>query len=438
MTDATELSAAELTKEHNLKPECAEKLAAGDELAEDDPCWENYTQVGMKTDASGNEVPNCVPDDDVPDAEGYENSAALSEARVLAHRTLAGPITRKEQSDGSVVYENIKILSAGNWTDSNSRETIRYDPQNLEVVDGAPVNVMHDSNNDVAQVGEIEASSAQVEDGDLYADVRLHRDNAASEFADENLQKTLESEGRKGFGGPSVEIPAEGQEIDTTSEPPELEDGKIDGLAFVNQPAAKTTAFDQQVRERAVAMSDGDNDKGVYVQDTGMSELELQDPGEIREILSMFGFDPDELDDDEIMDMAEDLHEDLMEELGGEDVEAEEDGEEGEEDDGMDMGDMAEQIEAMEQKMEEMKAKEEEMESEMQSLKESMDMAYHAEEAEELEAELEDTKAELSEAKDRLKELEDEPEDPKSLSEDSNAWETTETNLRYDSARQSF
>jgi len=36
-------------------------------LQEGDPCWEGYTMVGFKQE-NGREVPNCVPDDDVPDA----------------------------------------------------------------------------------------------------------------------------------------------------------------------------------------------------------------------------------------------------------------------------------------------------------------------------------------------------------------------------------
>ena len=56
---------ADFAESNNLAPECANKVLAGKALDEDDPCWEGYTQVGMKTDEDGNEVPNCVPDDDV-------------------------------------------------------------------------------------------------------------------------------------------------------------------------------------------------------------------------------------------------------------------------------------------------------------------------------------------------------------------------------------
>ena len=38
-----------------------------------DPCWDGYTMVG--TDGNGD--PRCVPDDDVPDAEGFENAVSM-------------------------------------------------------------------------------------------------------------------------------------------------------------------------------------------------------------------------------------------------------------------------------------------------------------------------------------------------------------------------
>ena len=41
--------------------------------ADEDPSWEGYTMVG--TDENGD--PRCVPDDDVPDAEGFENAVSM-------------------------------------------------------------------------------------------------------------------------------------------------------------------------------------------------------------------------------------------------------------------------------------------------------------------------------------------------------------------------
>ncbi len=504
---------------HNIAPECAITLANGKELDEDDPCWSGYTMVGMKPGPGGEEVPNCVPDDDVPDADlsaprtlaefqegeavmwdwqgstvhgrvrevreeqatvgddvtitggddddeavyiideydeerdGFERANVakpesslnestrdlpdrtddnmLARGRVLASRRLAGPIEREEQ-DGAVVYKNLKILSEGAWTDSESREELYYDPANLEVVEGATVNVMHDDNNDVSEVGTLLADSAYVENGDLYADVQLHLDNAASEYADENLQKTLESEGRVGFGGPSVEIPADGQEIDTTTKPPELEDGKISGLAFVSQPAARTTAFAQQVQERQVALADGSSHKSVYVESDDMSR-KLMDVDELRETLDMFGFDGlDEMTDDEVGEMAEDLHADLMEQLQEEsDMEAA-DGDEGD----MAMGDMMQELEEMQQELQELRDKEEEMEQEMMEMKEHMDMSYHSS-AEELEAALREAKEDLEK---RLAQLEEEPKEPRTMadSDEEADWSDADSGYRYSSGTNSL
>lgn len=48
------------------------------QIQEDDPCWDGFTQVGMKTQ-DGEEVPNCVPDDEVPDAEGYQEESITTD-----------------------------------------------------------------------------------------------------------------------------------------------------------------------------------------------------------------------------------------------------------------------------------------------------------------------------------------------------------------------
>jgi len=48
--------------------------ASADDLRKEDPCWDGYTMVG--TDENGD--PRCVPDDDVPDAEGFENAVSMN------------------------------------------------------------------------------------------------------------------------------------------------------------------------------------------------------------------------------------------------------------------------------------------------------------------------------------------------------------------------
>jgi hypothetical protein len=61
-------------------------------IDEKDPCWDNYTQVGMKK-KSGREVPNCVPSKRGPAAKGYKEEIELDEKldpSVKSTDTLAG------------------------------------------------------------------------------------------------------------------------------------------------------------------------------------------------------------------------------------------------------------------------------------------------------------------------------------------------------------
>jgi hypothetical protein len=53
-----------------------------EQLDEKDPCWSNYTQVGMKK-KNGREVPNCVPSKGVPAAKGYKKEEVELEERTM-------------------------------------------------------------------------------------------------------------------------------------------------------------------------------------------------------------------------------------------------------------------------------------------------------------------------------------------------------------------
>jgi hypothetical protein len=78
-------------------------------LAEEDPCWKGYTQVGMKK-KGGREVPNCVPAKGVEKAKGYKEEVDLEEKappgakfeRMVKHikkgYAKKGGLTQKEKS----------------------------------------------------------------------------------------------------------------------------------------------------------------------------------------------------------------------------------------------------------------------------------------------------------------------------------------------------
>lgn len=371
----------------------------------------------------------CVPVTEVDDVPPN----ILGAPRVLSMRQLAGPIERVENNDGTVTYKNLKILSEGVWTDQKSKQPTHYVPKNLEVQEDNTVNVMHDANNDVSDVGTIDPDSTFVEDGDLYADVTLHMENAASEYADENLQTTLESGGEKGFGGPSVEIPADGLDIEKDGELgyPKTASGKINGMGFVGTPAAKTTAFDQQTRERQVALSSDQSTMLLEQKDDSMSpELDLE---ALREQYSL----SEDVDEDTIAELAEagaltlEEDEDDEEEDEEEDAEMEEDDEDPDDDgEDEDNPDEDEDME-LEDEVEDLRAEVDELRAVIEEMQESM-MSES-----ELSDELEDTKEELADAETveelaeakeeldkRLSSIEDESKEPRSLAEgNADDWE---------------
>jgi len=452
-----------------IKREVEGKDAMTDEelqAAEEDPCQEGYTQVGMKTQ-NGQPVPNCVPTEDVPDAEGYEAALAecpegqvkvgdqcvpveevgtppniLSSPRVLVEgtRRLAGAIERVEEGENTVRYRNLKIITEGVWTDSASKTATLYDPVELSVAPDNQVNVLHDSASDSSQAGEIDPSSYSVEGDAGYADVVLNTDTPGGQFADASLKESLESNGQVGFKGPSIELRQGDFELEDVEgkDYEKVVDGKISGLGLVGMgnsptegPAAKDTNFARQTAERAVAMS-GPNAKAFYRQDSDM------DKATIVSALSEAGIDTDDLSDSQLKTLSESLLEDYEdkdeegdEDMMDDDMDGEGDGEDGEEDDDMDMEDGEDTaIDVLEEQIDDIWGELDEIENMMDSM---MDK--------DMEEELSEAKSELSALKEdkedlekRLSNLEDEPKGGKSLADDNDdedpgVWANAETGI---------
>ena len=362
--------------------------------------------------------------------------------RILSNRYLAGPITREEQSDGTVAYKDMALIDHGVWTDAGSGEPTEYDPAELEVVDDNVLNIAHDADNEVSAVGHIEADSYYAEDGTGYANIVLDMDSPASEYADENLQAALESNGQVGFGGPSIEIPAGAYDLEEGEEGyPKLVNGEIHGAGLVMDPASKSTSFARQTAERGVALSTGEGSNSVWLKDDAMSDKTLQDVEEIMGVLGghfseMHGEIVDAMNatEDEgeeafanaVSGILDEHTEEIRDELGGEggeeqeDVEAEEEGYDEEEESEMSLAEL-------EAKVNELEEREDRLEEEMEALKaeyedKDKDMSEEVEALRDELAEAE-TVQELEEAKEdldkRLSKLEDEPKPPKSMSDDS-------------------
>lgn len=252
-------------------------------------------------------------------ADARGDSTMPTSALVFTMRDLEGaPIRRQELGNGKVRYSDVKLLSPGIWTDAGSQSAAYYSPDGIRNLraeydpnqyPGPPVNIQHDvdmatgETHEASVAGYVDPDSLAVDDADnLYGDIVIDRSRSAGAYADDNLMSALESKGRLGFGGPSVEIPAKGlQEVfDSARNMPEIKGGLISGLGLVMDPAAKTVSFAKEVARRGVAMS-GTNTKSYYL------KRSLMDTDGIRDVMDRYGIETGGKSDEELAMMAEEV-----------------------------------------------------------------------------------------------------------------------------------
>lgn len=345
------------------------------------------------------------------------------------------PIERIEEGENEVRYTNMHLLAPGEWTDAASRETVWYSPDgisNLEVDPDNSINIMHDVDNEVSEIGHIDPETVETTDEGMFADVIVETDNAAGEYADENLQKTLETGGAKGFGGPSVEIRSDDTEMNHSRGVPELQSGLVGGAGFVKNPASKTVSFARQSSKKGVALSQ--TDKGVY------RLSEPMDLSALEQTLSEHGIAVDDKDESELQELAEALGISLADDDDPDDDPEEEENGDNPEDEPEDPEEEPED----EPEDEEPDMSQEEMANAIQSLEERLqnieDMLEQAAQEQEMSEEIEEatqdladaeTVQELEEAKEeldkRLSELEDEPKKPRTLADGEGTESTDES-----------
>jgi len=412
------------------------------ELAEDDPCWEGYEMVGTKT-KNGKTVPNCVP-----------KEAADVEMRSFTLQDLEGvPLTREELGENKVAYRHMKLLSPGIWTDAGSKQAAFYAPEGIKNLkatfddskyEGPPVNIMHDvdmesgETNEPSIAGYVDPKSLDVDDDDnLFGDIILDTSTSAGAYADDNLQSALESQGRFGFGGPSVEIPARGlvEEFDEKRGMPRIKAGLLSGLGLVMNPASKSVSFAKEVARRGALLS-GTNTKSYYLQRS------LMDPDAMRETLEQHGIDTEDMDDESLVEYAESLHDDLMSDMTEGDMEMEEDFNEipEEPDEQVDESSGEDNVEYLDEEDEDMEEDEDEdmemnevvanLRSRIEDLEDMVAQAYTSSEVEPLEEEVSKTSEEVESLEkanaalsERIKTLEEMEKEPRTLSDsDDDDW----------------
>lgn len=439
------------------------RAVAQKDLADDGGCKEGHVNIDGK----------CVP---VEEVEDVPPSAFLSSPM---HLTLASldtePIERLEEGDNTVRYKSLKLLSPGVWTDSGSETATLYPPEGIANLkpdwddaqhDGPPVNIMHDLDveeweaHEPSVAGYIDPDTVDTDDdGNLFADIVLDTSKGAGQYADDNLRSTLQNQGTVGFGGPSVEIPARGleQSTDPVRDIPRIDAGLLTGTALVMEPASKAVNFAREAARRPIAMANGGNNAKVMTRESdsmrtkllsGVADKLLADPDELRETLDMFGFDGlDEMTDDEVVDMAEDLHADLTSDMeGGDDGQEMEDGEDDdEEDEDTEMEDDGgmDDIDAIQETVQNLASRLEDLEDAMSQAMTADDVNAELEDAAGNKLADAETVKELEEAKEeidrRLSELEDTGKDPKTLSDAKSDdeeidWSSAESGITYDSA----
>jgi len=141
----------------------------------------------------------------------------------------------------------------------------------------------------------------------------------------------------------------------------------------------------------------------------------------MRDVLDEYGLDIDEMTDDEVLDMAESLHDDLMSEMDmGDDEEEEEEesemaehGDEEEDDEEEDMEMMDEgAIDMIQEEMDDLWAEVDQLKNQMMDEEEMSEALSSAKQ------DLADADT-VEEIETRLRELEEEPTDPKTLADGS-------------------
>ena len=385
------------------------------------------------------------------------------------------PIERIEEDADTVRFTSIRMLSPGVWADAGSETATYYPPEgiaNLEAhydesrYDGPPVNIMHDLDMEAWEAhepsiaGYVDPETLDTDDeGNLYGDVVFDTSKGAGQFADENLTSTLENEGTVGFGGPSVEIPGEGlqQSHDEVRDMPRVDGGRLTGVAMVMDPASKSVNFAKEAARRPIAMSDSSPKPKVLTrQASDMRTLEAE-PNDVRDALDQYGLGDviGDMDDEEMMDFAERLHDDIMDLLAeSDDTSLAYDGKKkDDEDDETEMGehDDEEEEDTEMEAGEDVEQLREQMANLSSRLEDVEDAVSQAMTADDVNAELEDaagakladveTVKTLEEAKEeldaRIKALEEEPAESKTLADASESdidWSNADDGISYDPA----
>lgn len=394
---------------------------------------------------------SCVPVEEVDAPAPLLNSTP----RIMASASPLDtqPIEREELSGGKVVYRGLKLIDTGVWVDANSETPTLYDEvtfKNTEPeydtreYEGPPTNIAHDihkagpKKNEVHEAsvgGWIDPDSLSTDGEAMFGDLILDRDTDAGAFADTNLKSALENDGTAGFS-PSVELMP--TELESNPDHPRAEEhvkeAELTGLGLVRDPASKSVDLAHETRNRAVALSSGEEVKTLHRESPGMSpepheEIRaeiLQRELQVEEIQDDAEAIADELDIpvgevmevlDPLLDMDEEDEEGEGEGEGPPEMEEGDKPDDYDEEEEEEMQDGNEDLDAVKDQLANLSERLEEVEDAMADTLSEGDVEETREELSAAKSEIEDLREDKRELSQRVEQLEEVGEEPKTLTD---------------------
>ncbi|AGC34558.1 head maturation protease [Haloarcula sinaiiensis tailed virus 1] len=141
--------------EHVPLERAAKCACKSDTTSKQDPCWDGYTMIGTKVDENGNEVPNCVPDEDVPEATMQEG-VPLSQANETSGEVTAS----KDDSGATLTTDKADSGDMGSETTDGDTDDAGGDSPNVGEL-AASVDELNDTVESMKEAVETEKADAE-------------------------------------------------------------------------------------------------------------------------------------------------------------------------------------------------------------------------------------------------------------------------------------
>jgi hypothetical protein len=234
------------------------------------PCWEGYTMVGTKVE-NGNEVPNCVPDEDVPDAQQQSMTEQDNEAEVKN-------LPDEKMVQLAEIMRGYFDDHGGTVVDSDLEELLDWGMEGRAVEDL----------DDVVEIGDVEIPVRPEEESEEDG---MHEEDMADEGMD----------GEKDVDNDKEETEMSDTESDTDDEQDEQDEPTIKDVMETVEETSETVK-DTQDTIKSIDNRVDDLEAEVFGKDEESEEASGVDADTIQEeaekaLAKSLGLDGDDLED---------------------------------------------------------------------------------------------------------------------------------------------